>query len=69
MGFFRGLAKVPATLIGLALTLAGVGGFFYGLFLIFGDKNTGQGVLIMVGAIIALAIGTVLGKFARGDYD
>jgi hypothetical protein len=69
MGFFRVLFKIVSALIGLPLTLGGFGGFWYGIYLIFGEQNTGGGILVAVGSILALTIGAILGKFARGDYD
>ena len=69
MGFFGVLFKVVAALVGLPLTLGGFGGFWYGIYMIFGEQNTGGGILIVVGSILALTFGTILGKFARGDYD
>ena len=69
MEFFRVLFKIIATLIGLPLTLGGFGGFWYGIYMIFGQQNIAEGILVVVGSIVALTIGTILGKFARGDYD
>ncbi len=69
MEFFRVLFKIVSALIGLPLTLGGFGGFWYGIYMIFGEQNTGGGILIAAGSILALTIGTILGKFARGDYD
>jgi len=69
VGFFRVLFKTAAALIGLPLTLGGFGGFWYGIYIIFGDQNTGGGIMLMAGSILALTIGTILGKFAAGDYD
>jgi hypothetical protein len=72
MEFFRVLFKLLATLIGLPLTLGGLGGFWYGIYMIFGVHNAERqigGILVVVGSILALTIGTMLGKFARGDYD
>ncbi|HUU41491.1 MAG TPA: hypothetical protein VMW42_11170 [Desulfatiglandales bacterium] len=69
MEFFRALFKVLAAIIGLPLTLGGFGGFWYGIYMIFGAHNTGGGILIVVGSILSLTIGTIFGKFARGDYD
>lgn len=68
MEFFRVMFKIVGALIGLPLTLGGLIGFFYGIFMII-QGNTGGGILIVIGSIIALTIGTILGKFARGDYD
>lgn len=59
--FFRTLFKVIAGLAGLLLTLAGFFGFFYGIF----TRN----IPVAGGSILALTFGTLLGKFARGDYD
>lgn len=67
--FFRVLLKVVAALVGLPLTLGGFGGFWYGLYVIFAEQNLPGGILIVVGSIVGLTIGTILGKFARGDYD
>lgn len=69
MEFFRVLFKIIAALIGLPLTLGGFGGFWYGIYMIFGQQNIAEGILVVVGSIVALTIGTILGKFARGDYD
>ncbi len=69
MGFFSILFKIVASLIGLPLTLGGFFGFWYGLFVIFAEQNIAGGIAIAFGSIIALTIGTILGKFARGDYD
>ncbi len=69
MEFFRVLFKIVAALIGLPLTLGGFGGFCYGIYMIFAKQNIGGGIGVVVGSILALTIGTILGKFARGDYD
>jgi hypothetical protein len=69
VGFFRVIAKILAALIGLPLTLGGFGGFWYGIYVIFGNHDVGTGIIITIGSILALAIGTVLGKYSRGDYD
>jgi hypothetical protein len=69
MEFFRVLVKTVAALIGLPLTLGGFGGFWYGIYMIFAEQNTGEGIGFVAGSILALTIGTILGKFARGDYD
>lgn len=67
MEFFSVLFKTVAGLVGLPLTLGGFFGFWYGIYMIFVD--TGVGIIVIVGSILALTIGTILGKFARGDYD
>ena len=69
MGFSKVLSKVLAALIGLPLTLGGFGGFWYGIYMIFGEQNSGGGILAVVGSILALTIGTILGEFAAGKYD
>jgi hypothetical protein len=69
MGFFRELSKIGAALIGLPLTLGGVGGFVYGVYLLLARRNSGSGILLIIASIVALTIGTILGKYARGDYD
>ena len=69
MEFFSVLFKTVAALVGLPLTLGGFFGFWYGIIIIFGEQNIGDGIMVMVGSILALTIGTILGKFARGDYD
>jgi hypothetical protein len=61
--------KLFASLIGVALTLGGAGGFFYGIFVILADKNTGLGIVFIIGGFVAFLLGTALGKFARGDYE
>ena len=68
MEFFRVLFKILASLIGLPLTLGGFFGFWYGIYVIFGEQD-GTGIVIVVVSIIALTVGTIFGKFARGDYD
>jgi len=68
MEFFRIIFKILAALIGLPLTLGGFFGFFYGIFQIL-NKNTGEGILLAIASVFALTIGTLLGKFSRGDYD
>ncbi len=65
----RFLLKIVATLVGLPLSLGGFFGFWYGIYLIFAGGEPGGGIAISVVAVIALALGTALGKFARGDYD
>ena len=69
MGFIRVLLKVTAALVGLPLTLGGFFGFWYGIYMIFWGQDPGGGILVVVGSILAITIGTILGKFARGDYD
>ncbi|MGB8951186.1 MAG: hypothetical protein WCC06_00770 [Candidatus Aminicenantales bacterium] len=69
MEFFRVLLKIMAGLIGLPLTLGGFGGFWYGIYMIFVKHNIGGGIFVVIGSILALTIGTIFGKFARGDYD
>jgi|GEM_PF-1783671 len=66
MEFFRVLFKILAVLLGLPLTLGGFVGFWWGVYKIIGGQNVGVGIVI--GSILALTIGTILGKFARGDY-
>jgi len=62
------LLKIIAALVGLPLTLGGFGGFWYGLYLIFGEQKI-EGILVVIGSILALFVGTLLGLFARGDFD
>ncbi|WP_440954841.1 hypothetical protein ACSAZK_14830 [Methanosarcina sp. Mfa9] len=69
MEFFDVLLKTVASLVGLPLFLGGFFGFWFGIYVIFGEQNIVEGILIVVGSILALTIGTILGKFARGDYD
>ena len=69
MEFFRVLFKIVATLVGLPLTLGGFAGFWYGIYMVFGDQNIGGGILVVVASVLSMTIGTILGKFARGDYD
>ena len=69
MGFFSVLFKTVAALVGLPLTLGGFVGFFYGIYMIFGEQNIVGGIMVMLGSILALTFGTILGNFARGDYD
>ncbi len=69
MGCIYELIKVPVGLVGLALTLGGIGGLFLGAILIIDGEDVALGAASLVGSTMALAIGTVLGKFARGDYD
>jgi len=68
MGCIYTLLKVAAGLIGTVLTLAGFGGFCYGLFLLL-KRNFALGAATVVGGIVVLTIATILGKFCRGDYD
>ena len=65
----RFLLKTVAVLVGLPLSLGGFFGFFFALYIAFGEDKIGEGLGLAVLAIIALAVGTKLGKFARGDYD
>lgn len=69
MEFFEILLRTVAGLVGLSLILGGFAGFWYGIYMIIVELNTADGVLIAFGSILALTIGTILGKFARGDYD
>ena len=75
MGCLYTLLKVAAGLIGMVLILGGVGGFFYGVFLIlaalFGDspENLPRGIAFAIGGIVVSTIATFMGKFARGDYE
>ena len=74
MGFFYELLKVVAGLVGLVLFLAGLFGTFVGFVMvlqtIFGDEaDFAFGMALLVSGIVGLTIGTILGKFARGDYD
>jgi hypothetical protein len=69
MEFFRVLFKIVATVVGLPLTLGGFIGFWVGIWVIFVENDLGTGILTSAGSIVALTIGTILGKFARGDYD
>jgi hypothetical protein len=48
--------------------LAGVGGCFWGIFTILKGK-AGSGILLIVGSILAVALATFMGCYARGDYD
>lgn len=63
----KSLLHTTAALIGMPLTLVGFFGFFAGGFMILTGNDEGVGII--VGSILALTVGTVLGKFARGDYD
>ncbi len=69
MEFFRVVFKIMAALVGLPLTLGGFGGFWYGIYMVLGEQNIGGGIFVAVISIVSLTIGTLLGKFARGDYD
>ncbi len=69
MGCIYELLKVPVGLVGLGLTLGGLGSLVYGGFLVVEGENVPLGAALLVGGTVALAVGTVLGKFARGDYD
>ncbi len=69
MGFFNVLFKIGAVLLGLPLTLGGFFGFWYGIYIVFFEEDIFTGIIISVGCAIALTLGTVLGKYARGDYD
>jgi drug/metabolite transporter (DMT)-like permease len=73
MEFFHELLKIVAALVGLPLTLAGLLGAFVGfgmvLMAIFGGEVDFAGVVLLLGGIVSLTLGTILGKFARGDYD
>jgi hypothetical protein len=68
MGCLRGLFKIVAALVGLTLTLGGVGGFCFGIYMIL-KGNIGGAIMLIVGSVLALTFGTMLGNFARGDYD
>ncbi|MCX6564916.1 MAG: hypothetical protein NTW38_00580 [Candidatus Aminicenantes bacterium] len=68
MGFVRGITKITVGLIGMAVMLAGVGGFFWGVFTILKGK-TGSGVLLIASSILAMTVATFMGNYARGDYD
>lgn len=68
MGFVRGIAKFAASLIGLAMTLAGVVGVFWGIYTIIKGK-IGTGIALLVSSILVVTVATFMGKFARGDYD
>ncbi len=81
------LLKIPAALIGVVLTLGGVGAFFYSVWLAIayltyspsGPHLAGAATAArpeiaaalgcFVGAVLAIAAGTQLGRFARGDFD
>lgn len=69
MKLLRMVAKTVAALVGLPLTLAGFGGFWYGFYMAFGEQNIAGGIFVSVGSVFALTIGTILGKFAAGEYD
>ena len=70
MGFLNALLKILAALIGLPLSLGGLIGFFYGLFMIFAEnENSETGGIIVIISILSLSLGTIMGKFSRGDYD
>jgi drug/metabolite transporter (DMT)-like permease len=74
MGFFRELLKIVAALVGLPLTLAGLLGALFGFVIVFlaisgEEEDFAMGVVLLLGGIVSLTIGTILGKFARGDYD
>lgn len=63
------LFKTIAALIGLPLTLGGFIGFWYGVYVALAEQNVEAGIGISLISIVALTAGTLLGKFARGDYD
>ena len=69
MFLIRAILKILATLAGLPLTLGGFFGFWVGIYLAFSDDDPWRGVALCTAAVIALAVGTVFGKYARGDYD
>ena len=75
MGCLYTLLKVASGLIGMVLILGGVGSFFYGVFLIlvavFGDspESLPRGIVFAIGGIVVSTIATIMGKFARGDYE
>jgi hypothetical protein len=68
MGFFRSILKIPGCLVGLGLTLGGVAGFIWGLIKSI-EGEVGGGIAIMILGAVAIWLGGILGKFARGDYD
>ena len=75
MGCLYTLLKVASGLIGMVLLLGGVGSFFYGVFLILAaltdnsSTNLPQGIAFAIGGIVVSTIATIMGKFARGDYE
>jgi hypothetical protein len=69
MGFLNVLFKIGAVLLGLPLTLGGFFGFWYGIYVIFLEQEISMGIMISLGCALALTLGTILGKYARGDYD
>jgi hypothetical protein len=69
MGFFTVLFKIVAVLLGLPLTLGGFFGFWYGLYVIILEQNYSMGIMTTIGCVVALTLGTILGKYARGDYN
>ncbi len=67
MGFLEALFRTIAALVGLPLTLGGFGGFWYGIYMVFGDKNVSGGILVVVGSAVSLLLGTILGNYAAGE--
>lgn len=63
------LFKTVAALVGLPLTLGGFIGFWYGVYVALAERSIGTGVGISLISIVALTAGTLLGAYARGDYD
>lgn len=81
------LLKVLASLVGLILTLAGLGAFFVGLYLgaqyffldssgprLVGAPTTSRPDIVaviacVVGGVVAVGLGTQLGRFAQGGSD
>jgi hypothetical protein len=75
------LLKIPAYLIGLALTIAGGIALIVGIpwlvvavILLLGadadaGKSLGGAVLCSGGGLIAVYLGSQLGRFVRGDFD
>ncbi|WP_320044584.1 hypothetical protein [uncultured Desulfobacter sp.] len=69
MEFFRVVFKTLAALLGLPLTLGGFVGFWYGIYTIFAKHIVETGIALAIGSVIALSVGTILGKYSRGDFD
>lgn len=72
MGFFNVLFKIIASLIGAPLVLGGFLAFCGGILILLGvfqEFSRELGIVMVIGAVLSLAFGTVLGKYAAGDYD
>lgn len=69
MGFIVELLKTIATFVGFLLSVGGFFGFFGEIFLILSEDHLSDGIILTVVSVLAFTIGTILGKYARGDYD